>query len=579
MDNRLAMLLALAALAIMPRAGYADQSAAGRATERTDGRVALAPQLHPLPQSVASNSTVTLHCGRHYYGTLDLSRRSNVTVRTKGSCGKASISPAQAVRGWSRQRGNIWIAPVRFQPVQITWNHKPLALAHHPNQPWAKASSIGPSRLQARLPNEDLAGATLVYRPAEWMIETRAIREYDNGAIVLGPKVGDAIDPTPETEFYVEGKLWMLDSPGEWAYHDGWLFVWAPDGQSPEGKVWAGPDANGIDATHSRNITIENVRVHTAMTGISAADSSNLHVSKVEIVNSARDGIFVGGRGVLVDGVRIVNSVQNGILGYYGITDVAVINSSIEATGTIGMPKRSKGAIALEQSSGVKILNNRIVDASYIGIRVHRKAVVSNNLVERACLVLSDCGGIYTFARDRQPLETRIEGNTVRQLAGRYAYGVYLDDSANDVAVVRNLLVDNPGGIEIHNGFNNLVSQNVIADSGFEHILFNETGDERVLRNRIERNLFITGKREPTYRLWSVRGGSTIAGFGEFNDNLYVGPATGFAELQGSGLVGWSAWRAKIGQDARSKQESNVQAGRERQRKWAPGSSLEKINP
>ncbi len=232
MKNRLAMLMALAVMAVLamlavtPTLVHGEEPGAGKrmAAKSATGIAAQGPQLHPLPQSVASNSTVTLHCGRHYYGTLDLNRRSNVTVRTKGNCGKASISPAQPVRGWSRQRGNIWIAPVRFQPVQVSWNHKPLALAHHPNQPWAKGTSSGPTRLQARMPNEDLAGATVVYRPAEWMIETRSIREFDNGAIVLGPKVGDAIDPTPETEFYVEGKLWMLDTPGEWAYHDGWLF-------------------------------------------------------------------------------------------------------------------------------------------------------------------------------------------------------------------------------------------------------------------------------------------------------------------------------------------------------------------
>src|SRR5690606_19118415 len=145
------------------------------------------------------------------------------------------------------------------------------------------------------------------------------------------------------------------------------------------------------------------------------------------------------------------NSVQNGILGDYGIEDAAVINSQIVSTGTFGMPKRSKGGISFEQSNGTKIMNNRIIDSSYIAIRVHRKTVVSNNLIDGACLVLTDCGGIYTFARDRKPLDARIESNTVRNVGGRYGYGVYLDDSANGVTVSRNLLTDNAGGIEIHN--------------------------------------------------------------------------------------------------------------------------------
>jgi hypothetical protein len=152
-----------------------DKVPAKEADSSADQGVGRARQLHPLPQSVAGNSTVTLHCGRQYYGTLDLSNRSNVTVRTEGSCGKASISPGQPVKGWGRQKGTIWIAPVASPPDIVTFNDKPLALAHFPNKPWARGRSDSPDRIHAKLPSADLVGATVVYRPEEWMIETRAI--------------------------------------------------------------------------------------------------------------------------------------------------------------------------------------------------------------------------------------------------------------------------------------------------------------------------------------------------------------------------------------------------------------------
>ncbi len=556
-----------------------DKSRNPDTDQQPDQSMARAIQLHPLPQAVSSNSTISLHCGRQYYGTLDLNNRSNVTVRTEGSCGRAAISPGQPVKGWGRQKDNIWIAALPYPPAILTWNDKPLALAHYPNKPWARGRSDSPSRINAKLPSADLAGATVVYRPEEWMIETRTVAEYDNGAIVLAPKQGDAFDPKPDTEFYVEGKLWMLDSPGEWAWQDGWLYLWAPDGQSPQGRVWAAPRANGIDAEHSRNITIENVRIHTAAYGINAGDASNLHVRNVEISNLSQDGIFAGGRGLLVDSVKISNAMHNGILGFYGISDVAVINSSIENTGMVGMPKRSRGAISFEQSSGARVHNNRISNASYIGIRVHKDAVVTNNVVDRACQILSDCGGIYTFAPDKQALNVRIEGNTVRNLAGRYAYGVYLDDSANGVTVARNLLQKNPGALEIHNGYNNLITQNVMADSTHEHILFNETGKEYVSRNRILKNLFISSGKEVTYRLWSPRDGKTNAQFAQYEDNLYVGSGKNFAELAGKGVVDWSSWRSSLGQDVRSRLENNLDAGREQARKWQVGAAQGRASP
>ena len=555
-----------------PAAASKAADSASADAEAADGKKAgKGVQLHPLPQVVANNSTITLHCGRHYYGTLNLNERSNVTVRTEGACGKASISPGQPVKDWSRQRGSIWIAPLRQQPAIVTFDGKPLALAHYPNKPWGRGKSTGPDRIQAALPSEDLTGATVVYRPEEWMIETRAIAGYDNGAILLGPKVGDAFDPKPETQFYVEGKLWMLDSPGEWAWQEGWLYLWTPDGQAPEGRVWAAPRANGINADTSRNITIDNVRVHTASTGISAGNSSNLHLRNVEVANVAVDGIFVGGHGVLIEGARVSNAMQNGIIGFYGISDVAVINSNVSNTGMAGMPKRSRGGITFEQSSQVRIMNNRVANSSYIGIRVHRDAVVSNNSIDGACLVLSDCGGIYTFAPDKLPLNVRIENNTVRNLAGRYAYGIYLDDSGNGVTVRRNLLANNPGGLEIHNGYNNLITENVFMDSGYEHILFNETGRERVSKNRILKNVFISSKKEATFRLWSEQGGKTIAQFGDFEDNLYVGSGSNFAELQNTGMVSWQNWRTKMIQDTRSRLETRLEAGREQARRWVAG--------
>jgi parallel beta-helix repeat protein len=394
----------------------------------------------------------------------------------------------------------------------------------------------------------------LVYRPYEWMIETRPIKEYTDGAIVLGPKTGDAYDPPPVTDFYVEGKLWMLDAPGEWAVSDERLYVWAPDGQSPEGRVWAAPERAGIDATDSKEITVDGVRIFSASIGVDGSNSKNLRILNTDISNSSQDGIFAGGSGLIVDNVTVSNSVQNGIYGFYGIADSIVSNTTVTGTGMTGMPKRSKGGIVFEDASGQRILDNKVLNSSYIGIRVHRNALVSGNLVDGACLILTDCGGIYTFAPDRQPLNVRIEGNVVKNLAQRYAYGVYLDDNANGVVVTRNTLSNNPGGLEFNNGFNNLISQNIFESNTYEHILFNETGNggASIRQNRIFNNTFVSGKGEVTYRLWSVMGGVAVDQFAHFNDNIYTTKQNNFAEVAGTGMLSYAAWKRKMNQDSRS---------------------------
>ncbi|MDB5825218.1 MAG: right-handed parallel beta-helix repeat-containing protein [Herminiimonas sp.] len=532
----------------------------------------------PIPTRVASGSTVRLQCGRTYFGTLNLVGKYNVSVRTEGACGKASITPGQALKGWTREQGNIYSAPIPFSPAQVGVAGKMLELAHFPNRPqiWAKAKSDSPSTLQYAMPSSDLAGATVVYRPFEWMIETRQIQSYSNGVITLGPKKGDAYDPPKEGEFYVEGKLWMLDSPGEWAVEGGRLYVWAPDGRSPEGRVWVSPTASGIDATDSRGVTIDNVHIFAASIGIDGSNSTDLQVLNTEIGNSAEDAIFAGGRGLVVDNAAISDSVQNGILGFYGIENSIVTNSLVTGTGMVGMPKRSKGGIVFEQASGQRVTNNKVLNSSYIGIRVHKNAIVSGNLVDRACQILSDCGGIYTFAPDKQPLNVRIEGNTVKNLAQRTCYAVYLDDNANGVTVTRNTLINNPGGLEMNNGFDNIVSQNVFTSSGYEHILLNETGHGiSIRRNQISGNSFTSTRGEVTYRLWSVNGGSTVAQFANYEDNTYSGSGKGFAEVSGTGMLDYNGWKQKMKQDGRSVMKAG--ASRTGSEAPAPRTALEKM--
>lgn len=509
----------------------------------------------PVPTGIVSGTTVSLQCGRVYSGTLNLIGKQNITVRTEGTCGKAAISPGRAITGWKRHGGNIYSAPIDFAPVQLAIDGNAQELAHFPNRPqiWAKGKSDNPFQLHYAMPDGDLSGALLVYRAETWLIEKRPIKDYDDGRITIAPPKGDSFPPPPEVDFYVEGKLWMLDSPGEWAVRHGRVYVWPMDGRSPEGRAWASPNAAGIDASDTRNITIDGVKIFSATNGIDGSNSISLSILNAEIRNSNEDGIFAGGTGLVVNNTVVADSVQNGIYGYYGITRSVITNSTISGSGMLGMPKRSKGGIVFEEASGQRIVNNKVTNSSYIGIRVHKNAVVSNNLIDGACLILTDCGGIYTFARDKLPLDVRIEGNTIKNLAQRAAYAVYLDDYANGVIVTRNIISNNPGGLEIHNGFNNVITHNIFSASGFEHILFNETGDQPSIRhNRISHNIFVSTKGEATYRLWSVFEGRMVERFGYYNDNTYSSGHADFAEVAGTGMLSYSKWKSRMKQDARS---------------------------
>ncbi len=500
----------------------------------------------PMPENIQSGDTVLLACGRTYVGELDVAMRRNVRIKTQGDCGAATLTPARPVLNWQRdkQSPRIWYAAVDFVPVQLSINDRVLPLAHFPNTPqiWLRGQSTLPGVLRYAFPSADLAGATLIWRAADWLIQTRPIVRYAEGAAFIDSTDDEGFGLLPETDFYLEGKRWMLDAPGEWVFDNGLLYLWPADGKSPEGRVWAAPRARGINASGSQSVQIQGVKISHATLGIDGSDAQDLHISETDIAYSGEDAILAGGRGLRISKSRILLTAQNGIRGNDDATDVEISDSSISGAGMLGLPRRSKGAIVFEQARGVRILRNQITESSYIAIRVFRDAIVMDNQIESACLQLSDCGGIYTFARDHQALNLRLERNRISHLAGSQSYAIYLDDYANGVVVSGNELRHNPGGLQLHNAFNNLIEHNLFDNNLHEQILFNETGSVPAITNNQIRNNRFNAAAVPVYRMWSVFGESTVRRFARFEHNDYLNLSPDFAEVAGRGMLGYAVW-------------------------------------
>lgn len=504
-----------------------------------------------MPTVGHDGDTLNLACGRTYVGELKLAGLRSVTLRTQGHCGMAAVTTAVPVSGWRRDttQPSVWVADIEFAPAQIQLGSRFLMQAHHPNTPgrWLHGASRSPGHLRLRLHSSDLAGATLVWRANDWLIETRSIARYDGQTAYLAPGRDDSFGLPAETDFYVEGKRWMLDSPGEWAYEAGKLYLWPPDGRSPQERIWASPPGRAIDARDSIDVRIDGIRIFGATLAIDASGSHGLQVSDTVIENSGEAAIMAGSD-MRVLRVAVRGSVQDGLRAADDARNVQVQDSRFDDVGMLGMPRRSRGAIVFEQAQRVIVQRNRIRNAAYIGIRVFRDALVSGNQIERVCQRLADCGGIYTFARDRQPLRVTIDDNRVSRLAGDSAFAIYLDDFANGVRVVGNQLLDNPSGMQLHNGFDNEISGNAFINSRRQHILFNETADHAVIAdNRVYGNRFVSVGEVPVYRLWSHHGSQYVGRFARFHDNRYSRPPAHFAEVEGQGALGFDQWLAGVG--------------------------------
>lgn len=489
--------------------------------------------VQPIPTNVANGATVNLTCGVTYQGTLELNGKSNVTVNTAGTCGKAVITPGRAITGFVKGTGNIYSAPVTFTPVQVTVGGTFVSAAHWPNTGWATSTS--------GMPGTDLTGAKYVYLDNQSVINSQALTS--NSVSTAKP-------------FYVEGKLWMLDAPGEWAVQSGRLYIWSADGQSPEGKVWAAASGNGINADSSSGITVNNVSISLATDGISANASTNLKVLNTDINNSGRDGIWASGsQGLQVNLSTISNSRRNGIDGWYSVNGAVITNSTVSNTGMVGMPTTTDAGIMFGDGGTNRIDNVRVTNSGYHGISVlhNRNTNLTNSVVDTACVRLTDCGGIYTGARDQLPLTLLIEGNTVTNVKGTQGIGIYLDDFANGVTLNKNIVTGNTRGVFLHNAFNNVISNNTIGSSAITNVEFSQDSGN-IRNNKVNNNTFKSTNGEWNY---NMEAGSNLKTFITADYNTYtstnVNVFSRYWDGRSAGVTqSYTSWKAWSGLDAHS---------------------------
>jgi parallel beta-helix repeat protein len=339
----------------------------------------------------------------------------------------------------------------------------------------------------------------------------------------------------------------MLDAPGEWCVEQGRLVVWPHDGNSPDGRTSAAVHGPAINANNADSILIDNIKIKTATIGVEANNSHHLQMNNTQFEQIGEEAIIVGGKDIHLERIQINQTGLNGLRFTDDARQIIVRDSTIQGAGMLGLPKRSKGAIVLEHAEQVQIIGNTIKDSAYIGIRIFRNAVVENNHIGRACLRLTDCAGIYTFARDGLPLNSNIINNDISQTQGRFSFGIYLDDQANHVQVIKNKISHNAGGMQLHNAYNNLIQENVFFKNKNQQILFNETSDYPLMHdNHIANNNFSTDDNVPVYRLWSSLGEKSIYNFGVYKANTYSGVQNKFAECTGSGMIAWKNWKQRM---------------------------------
>lgn len=410
----------------------------------------------------------------------------------------------------------------------------------------------------------DLVGAGIHYRYSPYLIEDRTITAFDYSTKTFSWAKPSEYAICKDWGYYLDNKLWMLDTAGEW-YYDAVTreLRLMPASGTPEGRVSVGHLDYGVNANKRNYVVIENLSIRKTVTGISADLGSNSVIRNTDIADSANRGISIGGSlHSQVTGCHITNSAFEAVMADQS-KNTQITNNTILNTGVVGAPKKSLAAImggcwgCGTTVGDVVIEGNDIRNSGYIGIYLPVQATVRNNYISGSCLILDDCGAIYTNGHDYRAAgvgnNSRIIGNIVVDVFGNpdgrpvnslsSAQGIYLDDSANAVTVTENTVINADHGVQIHNGASNTLSDNVIYGSRKQTIWMQESSlgtPGAIHDNLFKRNQYFQLNNEYNYLLHSVFDTINFANYSANRYSLlysnvvaheYYKPGTAFVDI------------------------------------------------
>lgn len=380
--------------------------------------------------------------------------------------------------------------------------------------------------------------------------------------------------------YWLENKLWMLDSAGEW-FHDPvtrQLHVWMPNGLTPQGQgIHVSVMPNGIVAHNVSNVSITNIQVSdTAADGIDMVNTSGVSLTKVSVLRSGRRGIsMTGSSNNTITTSTVDKSAADGIwLGYFATNflptppktiirsvNVDITQSTISNSGTRGYAQT-----AVRLGEGGLFSRNRIENTPYVGLFATLNNRIEQNVVLNSCSNSDDCGGIYVGQPPSDPTKlaaapigtpvtrTLMSNNTtiannivdggvgasdgVPAGSGSDTRGIYLDDYVNGVKVTGNYVAGMEYGYMLHTAFDNELNDNLAIRNRSHNFFLQEdavpiTGGGtpakgEMQRNKMLRNAMVASRgAAPTLAIPNIKhiaegGSGATRQFGYYNQNQYA---------------------------------------------------------
>lgn len=458
------------------------------------------------------------------------------------------------------QLRDVRVQPAHGNPVHVFMDDRPLQPAHHPNfghdpadlgliylkngatsdtvaTAWGTGSTYLTTGPDLRLPvGAGLSpGLTAHMRTQPYKIDRRFVTRVDGTRLMFS---------TPTTYpfrkdwgYFLTGAAWMVDSPDEWQFDttSRQLLTWMPDSMHPGDRLSYTILPVGIDLQRLGNIVVDGLAISGTVTGVSFRSAQSVVLRNLRIEDVQEHGVAaLDSNNCRVEQTDILMTGLDAIAGGDTAENLTVQDNRISASGALTMngiqsslPAPSLAAI--RAGPGAIIRGNTVDGTAYHAIRANRMSVIAGNAISNACLMLDDCAGIYTW----MSADHIIENNVIRNLPGNrqgtplsntHAVGIYLDDLSSGTTVRNNTVTNADYGIQVHNAYDNTISENTLYGNRRLQLWFQEqtrsTRPEGDIRgNRVERNTMVPTTGSVALLQESVLGDT--ADFAAYTGNIW----------------------------------------------------------
>lgn len=477
--------------------------------------------------------TVHIHAGLHavtsafQLGAEDAGTAEAPAVWRAWRDEKPVLIGGRAITGWTPHRDGILKADVGAQGFKgirfgmLVMDGKRQHLARYPNfdaaNPygggWAyvdgkpipmyqdvpdeKKNTLVFKESDARTWADPTEGEVFVFPRFNWWNNIERIASLDKASRTITLAKNASYPMRPGDRYHVRGFLEELDAPGEWHLdRKTWMLYFKPPGDPATAAVYAPTTRTIIEigkgAAHIQliGLTIEccdgtAVNIKDASDCLVAActirNAGDYHGSGVNVSGGFRNGVVgcdihdIGSHGISLHGgdrVKLVAAghfAENNYLHHFGDSYKQGVGISMGGCGN-------------------RASRNYIHDGPRMGIMFSgQNLVIEYNHIRHVNLETEDTGAVYTGGRDW--IGSR--GSVVRYnffhdilgfgkndkgkwVSPHFAWGVYLDDNTGGVDVIGNILVRcSRAGIHLHNGRDNWIENNIIADNGLRQVEYN----------------------------------------------------------------------------------------------------------